>query len=138
MGFFHFLQMAEQQFPVVVSEVHSVAFAVAEHRAVGALAFAHPLSISIRLKSGVPDLPKIIFVDVTLMVVASDARTSRDRAINQHRGYIHARITTEEIFSYIAFVIAQESLAAIAECYARLLFAILLYVVKHLAKLLLR
>ena len=105
--------MAQHQLSIGIAQMHSIALTIAPHRTIGAIALTHPLSVTIFGKAILPHIPEIIFIDVSLMKICSDTRTSRDRAINKHRAYTHARITTEEMLTYIALIITQEALATI-------------------------
>ena len=68
--------MAEQQIAVFVAQVHAVASAIAEEFAFGAIALAHPFAVAVRMVTMLPHVHKIVLLDVSLMVIAADARTS--------------------------------------------------------------
>jgi hypothetical protein len=57
--------------------MHSVAFAITEHITVGTYSFAHPFAVAVWLKFIAPDIPKIVFIDIALMIVAAYACASR-------------------------------------------------------------
>ena len=48
--------MTEQQIAVIVVQMYAVAFAIAEHFAVGALSFACPFTVAVRFEFVVPDV----------------------------------------------------------------------------------
>ena len=73
--------MAENQLAVFVAQVHAVAAAVAEPFAVGAFILAHPLTVTIRTKLIFPDIHEIILVDISLMIIRSDARACGNRTV---------------------------------------------------------
>ena len=76
--------MTEHQLAVRVTEVHSVALAPFPVLAVGAVVFPHPAPVTVGLEAMIPDIHKVILVDVALVVVRTDARAGRDRTVNQH------------------------------------------------------
>ena len=61
--------------------MHSITLTIPPHLATGALVGFHPVAIAVDLELVLPDVPKTILVDVTLMVVAADAETARDGAV---------------------------------------------------------
>ena len=75
--------MASNQVPILVVQVHSAAFAIAEHVAVGTLSFPGPFPVAIFLEAVVPDVDKAVFVDVSLVIVGADARTAGNGAVYQ-------------------------------------------------------
>ena len=75
--------MTEQQIAVIVVQMHAVAFAIAEHVAVGTLSFPGPFPVAIFLEAVVPDVDKAVFVDVSLVIVGADARTAGNGAVYQ-------------------------------------------------------
>lgn len=75
--------MAEDEGAVFVAKVHSVSEAVAEPFAVGTFACAHPLPVAVRLEAILPDIHKVILIDVPLMVIGPYARARRNGAIGQ-------------------------------------------------------
>ena len=83
MGFFHFLQVAEQQISVVVSEVHAAAFAVAPVLAVFAEVGFHPVVVAVWQEALFPDLHEVVCVDVALLVVVADACAGADASVDE-------------------------------------------------------
>ena len=69
--------MTKEQFPVTVTQVHAVALAVAEDVTLGTDTLTHPLAVAVLLIAILPHIPEIIFVDVALVVVCTNARTRR-------------------------------------------------------------
>ena len=60
-----------------------------------------------------PHLHKVIVVDVALMIVGTDAGTSRYAAICQYRTDGDACLTAEEMVANVTFVVAKKTLAAV-------------------------
>ena len=56
--------------------MHAVTFTVSVHFAVGTLAFAGPFAVTVRLELIVPDVDEFVFVDISLMEVGTDTRTT--------------------------------------------------------------
>ena len=65
--------MAYHKIAVFVAEVHATAFAVAKHLTIGTLIFFHPTAVAIILEPVFPHVPKIVLVDVSLIVFSSNA-----------------------------------------------------------------
>jgi hypothetical protein len=61
--------------------MHTTTFAVTPGIARGTFAMFHPFAISILLKTIFPNLPEIMGIDITLMIIASYAKTTRYRTI---------------------------------------------------------
>ena len=68
--------VANQELAIIIAEVHAVAFAVAEHFAIGTFVFLHPITMAVFLETIVPNVPETILVDVALMVVGANAGAS--------------------------------------------------------------
>ena len=66
---------------VAVPKVHSSALAVAPHLAVAALARLHPTAVTVQFETVLPDIPEIIPMNVSLMIVAAYAKTARYGAV---------------------------------------------------------
>ena len=67
------LVLTHLKFSVLVAEMEAVAEAVTPHPTMFARTSLHPLAVAVLLESFLPYIPKTIFVDVALMVVAADA-----------------------------------------------------------------
>lgn len=61
--------------------MEAVALAVTPHLAITALVLFHPFSVAVDLVVVLPYVPEAVFVNVALMVVASDAETARDGTV---------------------------------------------------------
>ena len=70
--------MAKQQIAILVAQMEAVSAAVAEHFAVGADAIFHPRAVAELIKSIVPHVQKIVFVDFALRLVGANAGAGRD------------------------------------------------------------
>ena len=73
--------LADLQFSFAIAQMHAVAEAVSPHLAVGTLVSLHPFAIAIDIKSILPDIPKTILIDVSLMIVIANAKATRNRSI---------------------------------------------------------
>jgi len=76
--------MAEDEIAVIVSEVHAIALAVFPIFAIGAIAFTHPRSIPIEFESLLPDVHKVILIDIALMIICPYAGASGNTAVAKH------------------------------------------------------
>ena len=107
--------MAEQQLPVfVVPQMHTVAFTVFIHLAIGTYSGLCPASVSEYGISIFPYITKIVAIDIALYEVVSQVWTRRYRAIGKYRGYIYAGTAGEKIISYLKFIFTEKSFTAIA------------------------
>ena len=68
--------IAGQYLALAVAQVHGAALAVAPYLAVTALARLHPFSVTVKFKLFFPDIPEVIGMDVSLIVVTADAKTA--------------------------------------------------------------
>ena len=125
MCFFHFLQVAEQQFSVVVSEVHAAAFAVAPVSAVFAEVGFHPVVVAVWLEALFPNLHEVVFVDVALSVVMADACAGADASVDEDGGRCDAGCAAEHPVAHVAFVWSEEAFAAVTCVYAPFLASLL-------------
>ena len=105
--------MAEQQFALIVPEVHATSFAVAPVFAAFAIVRFHPFVIAMRLETMLPDIHEVVFVDASLPIIRPDARASTDASIDQdgsHRDACHA---AEHPVANVPFVRPEEAFAAV-------------------------
>lgn len=109
--------MAEQQFAVVISEVHAVAFAVAPVLAVFAVIRFHPLVIAMWLEAMFPNIHEIVLVDIALLVVVADACAGTDAAIHEHRSHRYACCAAEHPVANVSFVCSEEAFASVGSVY---------------------
>ena len=107
------LIMAEKQLAIVVVEMHSVSFTVAEHLAILADTLLCPFAMAKDLKAVFPHIPKVILVDVPLLVVVADARACRDASVCQYASHRETCLTTVQMVANPPFIFAQKSLAGI-------------------------
>jgi len=56
--------------------MHAIALTIPPHLAIGALVGLHPSPVAIDLELVLPNVPKTVFVDVALMIVAADAEAA--------------------------------------------------------------
>ena len=89
---------------VLVVEVHTVAVAVAPCFTLCASAFSRPTAVAVTLKAGVPYLPKVVLVDISLVKVGSNTRAARDGAVYAYAGNAYACHATEEVVAYLRFI----------------------------------
>ena len=105
--------MTEHQLAVRVTEVHSVALAPFPVLAVGAVVFPHPIPVTVGLEAMLPDIHKIILVDVALVIVRTDARAGGDRTVNQHGTDSNTGLAGIEMIPHITLIRAEEAFATI-------------------------
>ena len=94
--------------------MHTIAFAVLIHLAIGTYSGFCPTSVSEYGISIFPYITKIVAIDIALYEVVSQVWTRRYRAIGKYRGYIYAGTASEKIISYLELIFAQKSFTAIA------------------------
>ena len=127
--------MAEHKRAIFAAEVHASTFAVAEEFAVVARCeFTHPLAVAVGLKAILPYLPKVIVVDIALVVLATHTCASRYAAVDEDRRYTHARSAMEEVVAHFQFIIWHKALAGVRDMQS--LFALLADIIQHIAVLL--
>lgn len=107
--------MAEQQFPVSITQMHTATLAISEKLAVPALPFTHPFTITIRLIPGVPNLHEIILIDISLMIIRANAGTGRNSPVHQYRTHRHPSLTGKEIITHLSLIVTQKALATIIQ-----------------------
>ena len=84
-GVFKTLYMTiSQLFGLLITEMQARAFAVTPVLAVPAFANSGPAAVAHYLVAVLPHVPKVILVDVTLYVVATQARACRDTPVAKH------------------------------------------------------
>ena len=98
-------------------QVHAIAFAVAEHLAVGAYSLFGPTAVAIGFEAIVPDIHEVILINVSLMEVRADTGTTGNGTVYQHRSYTDAGVTFIESIAYLAFIIPQETFTAVTGSY---------------------
>ena len=113
--------MAKQQISLPVTQMHAVSFAITEKLTVGTLPFAHPLAVTIRLIFVIPHLHKVILINIALMIVGTDAGTSRNSTVHQNRPYRYPCLTMEEMIAHISLIVSEETFTAISRLYPSLL-----------------
>ena len=69
--------VAEDQVALVVAKVHAIPLAVSEPLAFATLVLFHPRAVSVRFESVLPYINKVILIDISLVIVCSDASASR-------------------------------------------------------------
>lgn len=93
--------------------METVAFAVSEHPAVGAYAGFHPLPVAELLVAVFPYIPEIVGVYVALSVVGAYAGTCAYASVDENGTYGDARVAAVEIAPDLAFVVSEETFAAV-------------------------
>lgn len=68
--------MAHHEFPVSVAKVHSAAAAKAEHVAIRTLALFSPATVPELFETIVPYLHEIVPIDIALIEIGTNARTT--------------------------------------------------------------
>ena len=106
------LKVADEQPSLVVVQVHTVSFTIAEHLAVGTGALSCPLAVAIDAETVVPNSHEVVFVDVSLMIVGADARAGRDGTVGKNRGGVDARVAEKQMVAHLTFVVSQETFAS--------------------------
>lgn len=70
---------------IFLTQMESVALAIAEHRALFADAGLHPPAVTEGTVAVFPYIPEVVFVDVSLRVVGSDAGTGAYGTVDKYR-----------------------------------------------------
>ena len=102
---------------MIVSEMHSVAFAVSELFAGGAWTSASPASITIRLEAVLPNVDQVVRVYVALAIVGSDAGAGGYGSVGKDGGYAHSGVALVEGVPNFGFIASQEAFAGIVQAY---------------------
>ena len=98
---------------VVVVEMHTVAFAIAPHLALGTLALASPPPVAEGVEPRVPHLPNVVGVDVALVETCPNACATRYGSVYLDAYDADAGHTTEEAIPHLGLVAPEKSLASI-------------------------
>lgn len=93
--------------------MHAVAFAEFPYFAVGAFIFSHPFTITIWFEFVFPNIPEIVFVDIALMEIATDAGARRYATVAKHRCNRQSCLASVVMVAYSAFVFAEETFASV-------------------------
>ena len=109
--------MAGEQTPLVVVEVEAGTFAVAPHLARGALVLPGPASVTHHLEAVLPHIPEIVLVDIALVHVAAHGGAAADGAVATDAGHVDPAATVEEMVAHLLLVLAEETLAGVADVY---------------------
>ena len=115
---FDIFQLAEEQTAIVVAQVHAPTLAVTPHVAVGTGSCLFPRTVAEQLETVLPDIPEIVAVDISLMVVGTDAAASRDASVVEHGAYGDTGLAEEGTVAHVELMTAEESLAAVFGFYA--------------------
>ena len=92
--------------------MHSTTFTIAEKSTIVARLFGlHPIAVAVLFKAMYPHVPEVIAVDIALIILAPNARASRDMPVHQDTRHTDSSRTLVEIIPYLAFPIAQKTLA---------------------------
>ena len=84
--------------------MHAIALTIPPHLAIGALVGLHPSPVAIDLELVLPNIPKTVFVDVALMIVATDAEAARNGAVGKYRSDVDARTARIVMVAHLALV----------------------------------
>ena len=76
--------MAEHQAAIFLAKVHTTSSTVAEVLAILTFTCPHPLAVSVGSKALFPHIHEIVGIDVSLMIVCTNAGTGRDAAVHKH------------------------------------------------------
>ena len=99
--------MAAEEVSVRFTEVHAITLAITPNlTTVTRFKPAHPASIAVGLKAILPDIPELVAIDITLIILAANRSASGDRAIHQDRGDGQSRSAMEEMIADPALVVA--------------------------------
>ena len=100
--------------------VHAVAEAHVEDFAVFADTLSRPLSVAERLKTGLPDIPDVVGVDVALGETRTvDVGTGTDGAVNQHGGDVNPCMAEIRSLPHFALVGVEIALATESDIHWR-------------------
>ena len=98
-----------------ITEMQAGAFAVAPVFARLAVADFCPTAVAHDLVAVLPYIPQVVFIDVALDVVATEARACRDASVAKHGRNVHAGAAEERVVAGVFFVTAEESFAAVVD-----------------------
>lgn len=69
------MQRAHDEIALIITKMHTAALTVSEVSALGTLPLPHPFTVTVRQETLLPDIHKIILIDIALMIVGTDAGT---------------------------------------------------------------
>ena len=101
--------MANQKFPVIVTQMHTITFTITEETAIGTLSFLCPFTVTEFTETIFPYIHKIILIDIPLMIITTDTRTGRDRTVCQDRSYAYSGIAGVEMVTYLSLIFSQKA-----------------------------
>ena len=70
--------------------MHAIALAITPHLTSLTNSVLHPFMVSVHLILVLPYIPKVVVVDIALMVVAPDAEAARYGSVGEDRGHVDA------------------------------------------------
>ncbi len=76
--------MTQNQFSILITQVHAVSLAIAEILAVCTFTSLHPGAVTIWLVTVLPYINEVILVDVALSQIAADACAGGDGSVNHY------------------------------------------------------
>ena len=75
----------------------------------------HPLAIAVGLEAMFPYIHEVITIDIALMVVATDAGTGGNGAIDEDGTNSDASLTGVEMVAYFTFIVSKEPFATVSD-----------------------
>ena len=104
-----------QQIVVAIVQMHAIAKAKRIHFTVGAFAFFSPAAVTIFNKAAIPYIPKIVFVNITLYVIAANAAAPQNGAVNKNAAHRNARFAAKKVVPDFAFISAGKTVTGITD-----------------------
>ena len=117
--------MAAQQFVVfLLSQMQAVTFAVFEGFAIGTDAGFCPRAVAHNLVAVIPNIPKIVLVNVSLNIVGTQTGAGADRPVHQNRTNVDSGAAEKRRIADFKLVVAEKTLATV-RCFDNSLFSCL-------------
>ena len=114
--------------------MHAIAFAIPpDFAALARFHLVHPCAVTVLSESVFPNIPESVFVDVALVILASDAGAGGDAAVDEDGGNAQAGGALVEVVAYLRLVFAEKTFARVADVASCIAFVA--DEVEHLTKL---
>ena len=111
--FLESLHVTYHQATFIIAQMHAVAVTIAEETAVGTLSCALPVVGAVRMITVFPHIHEVVLVDISLIIVGTDACAGGDGTIRHHGTNGDARLTGKRMVANLAFVVAYKSGATV-------------------------
>lgn len=107
------VEVANQEVAIIITEVHPITKAVLPAFTSGTGSSFCPTTVAVLFEPILPYLPKVVVMDVALLVIKTDTGAGTDRAIAEDRGNVHPSTTHIELLPHSSLKATKVPLATI-------------------------